>query len=310
MHGLKHLIFPLQQIVDGENGRHVAAAVAVVGRRPHRDQRAREHLLVALHDKLVRPRNERDVVATAELVGLGLAKQVAGAARRHRPRRHLLRVRPEKIAHGALVRHLLLAVKHADLVDGFHVGAEAAVDAENAALAAHHRTQQDVVKHLAAVAPHIDAAVLAETLVVETVDGGDLAQLVVAADERDLVRIADLERQQQEQAFQRVEAAVDKVAEENVLGLRTLATRLEKRDEVVQLAVDVAADGHGRVELLDVGLFDEDFDGFAADLLDMRLGDVAARLDVLDGSGVSGRRDKTRRTRTFPSRTWVVGETR
>ena len=70
----------------------------------------------------------------------------------------------------------------------------------------------EVVKDLAAPAPDVAAAVLALALVVEAVDLGDLAGLVVAADEGDALRVADLQGEKEEEGFDAVEAAVDKVA--------------------------------------------------------------------------------------------------
>lgn len=53
--------------------------------------------------------------------------------------------------------------------------------------------QAEVVKDLSAVAPHGHRAVLAQTLVIEAVDLGDLTALMVAPDQGDAVRIANLE---------------------------------------------------------------------------------------------------------------------
>ena len=50
-----------------------------------------------------------------------------------------------------------------------------------------------------------------QALVVEAVDLRDLPRLVVAADERDAVRIADFVRQQEEEGLDAVEATVDEV---------------------------------------------------------------------------------------------------
>lgn len=53
--------------------------------------------------------------------------------------------------------------------------------------------QAEVVKDLSAVAPHGHRAVLAQTLVIKAVDLGDLTAFVVAPDQGDAVRIANLE---------------------------------------------------------------------------------------------------------------------
>jgi len=60
--------------------------------------------------------------------------------------------------------------------------------------------------------PHVCAAIFSQTLVVEAVYCGDLPGLVVAPDECYAVWVADFEAQEEEEGFERVEAAVDEVA--------------------------------------------------------------------------------------------------
>ena len=67
-------------LVELEDGGHVAAAVAIVGRGPHRHEAVVEHELVALHDELVRAADEAEAVAVVELLHNVRAKEVARAA--------------------------------------------------------------------------------------------------------------------------------------------------------------------------------------------------------------------------------------
>jgi len=78
--------------------------------------------------------------------------------------------------------------------------------------AVHDGPQTQIIKDVAAVPPHVARAVLALTLVVEAVDLGDLAGLVVPPDEGDAIGISDLEEKEEEEGLNGVEAAVDKVA--------------------------------------------------------------------------------------------------
>lgn len=59
--------------------------------------------------------------------------------------------------------------------------------------------EREVVEDFAAVAPDICGAVFPQALVVEAVDGGDLAGFVVASDEGDSIRVADFEAEKQEE---------------------------------------------------------------------------------------------------------------
>ena len=178
------------------------------------------------------------------------------------------------------MRHLLLAVDGADLVERVDGGREAAVHAED--LVVDYGRQADVVEHLGAVLPHRDRAVLAQALVVEAVDLSDLARLVVAPDERDAVRVAHFEREQQQEGLHRVEAAVDEVAQEQVVGLGHVAAHAEQLLQVVELAVYVAADGHRRVHLLHVALLGQDLARLRAQRFHLALLDYLALLELLD----------------------------
>jgi hypothetical protein len=72
--------------------------------------------------------------------------------------------------------------------------------------------QGEVVEDLAAVAPDVCAAVLAQALIVEAINGGDLPRLVVAADQCYAVWVANFKAEEEQEGFERVEAAVDEVA--------------------------------------------------------------------------------------------------
>jgi hypothetical protein len=108
------------------------------------------------------------------------------------------------------MRHLLLPIDQPDLIQRPDTRTQPAMHTEHPPI--HDRAQAQVVKHVAAVPPHVDRPVFALALVVEAVDLGDLAGLVVAADERHAVGVADFEGEEEEEGLDRVEAAVDKVA--------------------------------------------------------------------------------------------------
>lgn len=115
-------------------------------------------------------------------------------------------VGPEEVAHGPVVRHLLLPVDRAylqgglrevssitrarrtHLVDARQVRAQPAMDAEDTAV--DDSSEGEVVEDLAAVAPDVRGAVLALALVEEAVHLRDLPRLVVPPDERDPVGVA------------------------------------------------------------------------------------------------------------------------
>jgi hypothetical protein len=60
--------------------------------------------------------------------------------------------------------------------------------------------------------PYIAGAVFAQAFVVETIDGCYLARLVITPDKGDAIGVADLKAEEEEEGFEAVETAVDKVA--------------------------------------------------------------------------------------------------
>ena len=145
---------------------------------------------VPLHHELVRPGDERQVVCVVELLGDVLAEGEPGASGADTPSAAVVRVGPEEVAHGSLVGHLLDPVELPDLVDGLDHGREAAVEAEDLVL--DERCDGEVVEEVGEHLPDVGAAVLAKTLVVEAVDLGDLAGLVVAPEYCDSAWVPDL----------------------------------------------------------------------------------------------------------------------
>ena len=78
-------------------------------------------------------------------------------------------------------------------------------------------TETQIIEDLRTVAPHVDAPVFAQALVIEAVYLGDLSGFVVSADEGDSVGVADFQGEEEEEGFDGVVAAVYEVAEEEVV---------------------------------------------------------------------------------------------
>ena len=106
-------------VVEREYGSDIAAAIAVVWRRPDCDKVfLGKVVLVTLHHQLVRSTDEVDAVDVRKFLGGSRAKQVARSARANLPACNVLGIGPHQIAVGALVWDFLDAFKHLDLVHG------------------------------------------------------------------------------------------------------------------------------------------------------------------------------------------------
>ena len=155
-------------------------------------------------------RDEGEAVVVVERFRDVLAEGVAGPSRRDAPAAPIVRVGPEQVAHGPLVRHLLHAVEGADVVERVDAGRQAAVEAED--LVVDEGRQGEKVEEVGEAFPDAGVAVLPEALVVEAVHLRDLTRLVVAPEDRDALREPDLERHQQRHRLDRVVATIDVVA--------------------------------------------------------------------------------------------------
>lgn len=150
-HGREDAKLGIEIRVHRHDGRHVAAAVAVVGGRPDRDDGFLGEMelggvssdasvifygtnLVALVDQLMGPGNRCQPVDVVELGGHLVSKEPARTARTDSPCVDIFRIAPYKIAKGTLMRNLLGAGNDSDLVDGADLGAETAMDAEHGAV--------------------------------------------------------------------------------------------------------------------------------------------------------------------------------
>lgn len=123
--------------------------------------------------------NRRKTVDVVELGRDLVAKQPTSATRTDSPCVDVFRVTPHKIAEGTLMRNLLSPRNDADLVNRADLGTKTAVDAKNGTV--NDGGENKEVKHLAACLPDRGIAVLLLTLLVETVDLGNLSGLVIAA---------------------------------------------------------------------------------------------------------------------------------
>jgi len=147
--------------------------------------------VISLHDKLMSSRNQRQAVVVVERLRYILPERVPGAARGDTPAASVIRVRPQQVTHGSLVRHFLDPVEGPDIVQRVDRRGQAAVQAEY--LVIDEGSEREVVEEVGKVLPDVGIAVLAEALVVEAVDLRDLTRLVVAAQDGDPLRVSDLE---------------------------------------------------------------------------------------------------------------------
>ena len=80
----------------------------------------------------------------------------------------------------------------------------------------------------------------------------DLSALVITSENGDTVLEAHLKGDQERDCLDRVVASIDVVTHEQVVGVRGLPSNFEELAQIVELTVDVTADGHWGANLLHV----------------------------------------------------------
>ena len=119
-------------------------------------------------------------------------------------------------------------------------------------------------------------------LVVKTVNLRDLPALVVAADERDVGRVSRLHQEEVSQGLHAVAAPVHEIAHENVALVWDLATNVKQLQQIMELAVNVAANSDRRRYGLNGRFLDEQHFDHVAQLFEIGLGQVLAFLHFFD----------------------------
>ena len=104
------------------------------------------------------------------------------------------------------MRNFLNPVERADVVECVNAGGEATVEAED--LVVNQGGKRKVVEEVSEVFPDIRIAVFPQAFVVEAVDLSDLSGFVVAAEDGDAVRVADLEGDEERYGLDGIVATV------------------------------------------------------------------------------------------------------
>ena len=113
-----------------------------------------------------------------------------------------------------------------------------------------YRSKGQKVKDFCAVAPNIYWSIFSEALVIKAVNLSDLPAFVISSDQSDSVSIPHLKCQEQKECLYRVEASINEIAHENVVGLWAVTSHLEELHQIVELAVNISANLEKKLEIM------------------------------------------------------------
>mmetsp|Transcript_91951 Transcript_91951/g.233805 ORF Transcript_91951/g.233805 Transcript_91951/m.233805 type:complete len:308 (+) Transcript_91951:258-1181(+) len=269
LHRLEDLETAHQGLIDRHHRTCVVELPAVVGGAENRDK-------LALGKELVAVLN--DLVSAADEIHVHLREE-AGHDIRAEDEGHtavilgptcdvLVRVRPKQIADEACVRHVRGTHQATDLVHVRDLRGQAAVHAHD--LLVDEAADWQAIEDVAELLPELDV-VPPLALIIETVDAGDGGALVVAAQQEEVLGELRLVAKHQGNCLQRLLAAVDIVAQEDVVAVWREAAILEDAQQVVVLPVHIAANLDGGLEFEQGILRQEDLAGRGAQGLQLAL---------------------------------------
>lgn len=267
-----------ERLVHRHHAARVVKLATVVGRREEGHQLAFGEKLIPILHHLVSATDEIEIVPVEEF-----RHNIRPEGERHAtivlaPALHILVwVGPEEIAQEASVGHIGGTHNAANLLHRVQIGRQASVTAEDLLVddGRNWKTVEAVGERL----PQLDI-VSSFTLIVEAVDSVDARALVIAAQEKEILRILDLVGQQEADGLEGLLASVHIVAEKEIVGLGREATVFEQPEKVRVLTVDVTANLEWRLQLEQNGLTQKDFARFETEGAHFGLG----QLDRLPGT--------------------------
>lgn len=261
---------PLQVLVQLQNRSDISASVKVVRGAPNGDQNIPiKPILESLLNQLMGPDYQIQSIDLIELLNDLLSKEPSCSPVGHDPSVNIIWIGPHQIAVGSFVGDLYVSLDSPDLIDGPDLGAEPSVYAEDPLV--DDRSQREVVEDLVEHLPWGLISVLLGDLIEEAVDHSYLSGLVVPSEKGYMRRVLDFIAKKQLDCLDWVVASIDEVAYKDIVAAGQLASYFEQLQKVVELAVDVPANGHWGAHRLDGRLFYQDFLDFLANVLEDRL---------------------------------------
>jgi len=243
---------------------NITASVAIVWCGPNGNEvLISEPIFEAVHDKLMRSGNQRNVIDVIKLSSHSRSEEPSSTSGRHSPCFNIFWVGPHKITERSLVWDFHSSVNESHLIDSFNLGRETSVNTEDLAL--DNSTNAKIVENFCAIFPRVGISVLSNSLIIETVHGCDLSGLMVTSEQGDVRWVLEFEAQKELESLNTVETSVYEITHENVACVWDFTTFIKKFQKIMELAVDITTDGYWSFHRLDIALFNENLLYFLAE---------------------------------------------
>lgn len=167
------------------------------------------------------------------------------------------------------MRHFLNPVQLTNVVQAIDARGQAAMQTEDLRL--HQRSERKVVKEVSEDLPHIGIPVLAEALIIETVNLSDLSALMVTTENGDAIWVPDFQSNQECGRLHGVISSINIVAHEKVVRVWGLSSNSEQLSEVMELAMDISTDGDRAPHRLNIALINKNLPRLVAQRANLKL---------------------------------------
>lgn len=188
---LEPFIDLIDPLVKLQNRRNIPTSITVIRGRPNRDQILIEHLLVALHNQLMRSHHCPQSIPPHKSLKNIRAKEKPSPSGRLLPALNLIRIRPHDITDESLMGNLSDSLNKSQVIQVLHLGTDSSMNTEN--LIIDNAGQSEIVEKVSAYSPDVQRAEFSGTLVIESVNLSYVSGLVVSSQKGNSLRVFDFE---------------------------------------------------------------------------------------------------------------------
>ena len=96
---------------------------------------------------------------------------------------------------------------------------------------------------------------------------------MIASDKSYEVGVSDFVGKKKEKGFNTVESSIYKISEKEVADCRDISSIFEQLKKIVELSMDVSANGDRRVDSLNIAFLDKNLSSFGTEMLDLLFAD-------------------------------------
>ena len=116
-------------------------------------------------------------------------------------------------------------------------------------------TNAEIVENFGAVLPRVGITILSNSLIVEPVHSSNLSGFMITSEESNMCRVLEFQTKQELESFYAVVSSINEVTHEDISGVRDFTALVEEFQEIMELTMDISANGNWGCYWLHIALF-------------------------------------------------------